>query len=232
MEVTVPAMAEALPVPPSREELRQELGKPGGAEEMVAQMRAARPQGAQAVVPPPDLASVPRRPAKSPRRMTPHERAAVHLGFKKFAWPPAMALGLVCILFGALCLLSLGGIYIWPLKAIPRPEGAFDNPQIVKNSAGGAWAIPHGAKYSEHDNGMIWYEDESGFEQRAEPAGPLVEFQDQDRIRRQGFLKFGIGLSAVGVILAAFALWMWSDVRLVRRAEAPPEEQLPKSLSE
>ena len=104
--------------------------------------------------------------------------------------------------------------------------------KIITDEAGRFWAVPAGKTVQVSKTGKMFYEDDSGYEVMAEPADDWVDIYRQlerNRTyhsgRQHGYLWFGGGLLAVGLVLAALGLWMWIDVRAVCREEAAEAEK-------
>ncbi|MBE3097611.1 MAG: hypothetical protein IMZ44_10870 [Planctomycetes bacterium] len=99
--------------------------------------------------------------------------------------------------------------------------------QVITDEAGRFWAVPAGKTIQVSKTGKMFYEDDTGYEVMAEPADDWVDIYKQlEKIRtyhggrQHGNLWFGGALLAVGLVLAALGLWMWIDVRTVRREAA------------
>jgi len=107
----------------------------GGADDLVAQMRAARAGVPAAALG--DLAAAGPRPAVRPARlrpMTAHQRASHHIGFKRFMWKPVLAMGVVCALFGLFCVrrfVMSGRAPAPPPRPAGLPEGFSGQPLIT-----------------------------------------------------------------------------------------------------
>jgi hypothetical protein len=104
--------------------------------------------------------------------------------------------------------------------------------KIITDEAGRFWAVPAGKTAQVSKTGKMFYVDDTGYEVMAEPADgwmeiyrQLQEIQTYHGGRRHGSLWFGGALLAVGVVLGALGLWMWIDVRTVRREEAAEAEK-------
>ena len=195
--------------------------------------------------------AAPFRPGAAGRRVAPkkkvlrgHERAAHHLGFKRFIWFPSMLVGLVCIAVG------VGGavFHIHP-REIPslmsgkpnlyeqhmavfreKLKGAnisADDFDIVEH-AGRAWAIPAGAEHRKTSSGGVYYTNDAGFDEPAVDAEEYVRAQSIETGRVTGLLWYGVGLIGVGGILAILSLFALRDVLIVgarrRKEEAAAEE--------
>jgi len=102
VDMPVPSASTDAPAPAS--------DRPRGSDDLVAQMRAARQDGAGGSRLG-DLAAAGRRspgaPGARPRGkpLTAHQRASHHIGFKQLMWKPVLGVGLVCALFASYCLL-------------------------------------------------------------------------------------------------------------------------------
>lgn len=99
--------------------------------------------------------------------------------------------------------------------------------KIITDEAGRFWAVPAGKTVQVSKTGKMFYEDDTGYEVMAEPADDWVDIYRQlEKIRtyhggrQHGNLWFGGALLAVGLVLAALGIWMWIDVRTVRREAA------------
>jgi hypothetical protein len=127
-------------------------------------------------------------------------------------------------------------------QAVARPDGTMGYrdeagqedaaKKIVTDEAGRFWAVPPGKTVQASKTGKMFYVDDTGYEVMAEPANDWVDIYrrlERDRTyhsgRRHGYLWFGGGLLAVGLVLAALGLWMWMDVRTVCREEAAEAEK-------
>jgi len=159
------------------------------------------------------------RPASSRRAPNGKARAATHIGFKRTMWIPSLAIGLLCAAVGAYCFI--------PKSPVKLPDLGVEDPQMVTDGEGHAWAIPQGAVLRPHKNGTMWYENTSGYEERAVSADDYVKRQKHAQGRQRGFLGFGIGFFAVAGALVFLSLWMWRDVQMVgggeSRGKQPPE---------
>jgi len=82
---------------------------------------------------------------------------------------------------------------------------------------GKMWAMPDGVTPTMHVDGRMWYQNEYGAEEPAEPADEYLKALNYERDTNERYLGFGIALLAVGSVLLAMGLWTWSDVRIVRR---------------
>ena len=103
---------------------------------------------------------------------------------------------------------------------------------IVRDAADRAWAIPPGKTLETSKSGKVFYQDDSGFDVAAESAERWLDVQGQiDKIksygggRQQGYMWFGVALLAVGLVLAAFGVWLRMDVRQALREQAAEAEK-------
>jgi hypothetical protein len=127
-------------------------------------------------------------------------------------------------------------------QAVARPDGTMGYRdeagqeriarKIITDEAGRFWAVPPGKTVQASKTGKMFYVDDTGYEVMAEPADgwvkiyrQLEEIQTYHGGRQHGYLWFGGALLAVGLVLAALGLWMWIDVRTVRREEAAEAEK-------
>jgi len=193
-----------------------------------------------------------RRAAPKKKVLRGHERAAHHIVFKRFIWLPSMLVGLVCIAMG------VGGavFHIHP-REIPALMSGKPNPfeqhmtqfreklkaagipvdgfEIVEH-VGRSWAIPKGAENHKTSSGSVYYANEAGFDEPAVDAEDYVKSQSIETGRVTGLLSFGVGLIAVGGVLAILSLFALRDVLMVRavqrREEAPPDEVLEGEAAE
>jgi hypothetical protein len=168
-------------------------------------------------------------------------RAAAHMRIKRIVYRPSLALGAICV---AAALYSIDAL---TLKLIPHrptlfPEIGTLNPQFIKGAEdnllvfrqgakhweimgpdkehlaqGKMWAMPDGVTPTMHVDGRMWYQNEYGAEEPAEPADEYLKALNYERDTNERYLGFGIALLAVGSVLLAMGLWTWSDVRIVRR---------------
>jgi hypothetical protein len=168
-------------------------------------------------------------------------RAAAHMRIKRIVYRPSLALGALCV---AAALYSIDAL---TLKLIPHrptlfPEISTLNPQFVRGAEdnllvfrqgakhweimgpdkehlaqGKMWAMPDGVTPTMHVDGRMWYQNEYGAEEPAEPADEYLKALNYERDTNERYLGFGIALLAVGSVLLAMGLWTWSDVRIVRR---------------
>lgn len=145
------------------------------------------------------------RPASSRRAPNGKARAATHIGFKRTMWIPSLAVGLLCAVVGAYCFI--------PKSPARLPDLGVEDPQMVTDGEGHAWAIPQGAVLRPHKNGTMWYENTSGYEERAVSADDYVKRQKHAQGRQWGFLGFGISFFAVAGALVFLSLWMGRDAQ-------------------
>lgn len=221
-----------------RNALLQQLGGGlGGTAEMMAQMKAVR-EGAG--IDPTQRAAAAKsigqpKKVKAPvRPPTGVARAAHHLGFKRMAWKPSLAIALVCIGFAVYCFIPHAPA---PIVDVPNEitdqDRTIKDPQIVKDNLGRFWAVPQGAKYQQSSSGSVFYLNESDFEEQGILAEDWlrqrnkVQSYRQDQAGRQVmYLVFGVSFVLVGGVLAFLSLWMLHDVRLVRRESIPVAEEV------
>ena len=207
-----------LPVPvPQDVPVAEEVATPAGT---VGQGIPVKPFGVEGVPAGwPRTGSAAKRAAASRRAPTGKARAAMHIGFKRMMWIPALAIGLICMVAGAYCFI--------PKTPAKLPDLGVENPQMVTDGEGHTWAIPQGATPRPHENGSMWYENTEGYEEQAVSADDYVKRQKNAAGRQWGFLGFGIGFFAVAGALMFLSLWMWRDVRMVGSGEGerkqPPE---------
>jgi len=206
-------IGDETPSPEDREvadEAAKQIADKGGADDLVAQMRQARSEGA----------GLPALGAKPKRRRPPtgHARAATHLGFKKAMWMPAMLVGAVCLAVG------IGSLVTAVLQYGSPPE--LPGQQILYGPDGRAWAIGSDATGIHWENGVPVGSLAGGYEDRGKLASEDRDFARYlaARERATGFLIFGVALLAVGAALVALSLWMRWDVKLVAAAAAPPPQ--------
>jgi hypothetical protein len=104
--------------------------------------------------------------------------------------------------------------------------------QIVRDAADRIWAVPAGKTLTTSKSGKVFYQDDSGFDMEPQSAARWLDIQgDLDKRKakdvghQQGNRWFGVALLAVGLVLAAFGLWLRMDVRQVLREQAAEAEK-------
>ena len=180
-----------------------------------------------------------RRPAPKKKVLRGHERAAHHLVFKRFIWLPSMFVALACIAVGV----GAAVFHIHP-REIPALMSGKPSPyeqhmaqfreklkaaniladgfEIVEHG-GRSWAIPQGAENHKTSSGSVYYANEAGFDEPAVDAEDYVKSQSIETGRVTGLLSFGVGLIAVGGVLAILSLFALRDVLMVRAVQRKEE---------
>ena len=172
-----------------------------------------------------------------------HERAAHHIIFKRAIWVPALLVGLVCLAVGV-----CAGVFRVHPRDIPDLIGGkedlyamhlarfheklnevripVDGYEIVEHG-GEAWAIPKGAEHRKTATGRVYYSNAAGFDEPALLAEDYAMSLAVEQRSQSGLLWFGVGLTAVGLVLIVLSAITYRDVRLVRaaRAEAGAESE-------
>jgi hypothetical protein len=215
---------EARPGRAGARDLADALGQGGGAAELAAEMRKGRPDpGApgQEATPPPAVSDGPgTRPAggaESRRRRrapTGHARAATHLSYKRFAWLPALAMGLICVAVGIYC--AVRGLSV----DVPEPPG-----QVLEGPNGRLWVIDAQATDITWEGGEPRGKLEGGWDVVGKLPAERPDFRrylDQKKVATQ-WLIFAVAFVPVGAVLAFFGLWMRRDVKLVAAQAAETE---------
>ncbi|MEA3368320.1 MAG: hypothetical protein U9R68_09435, partial [Planctomycetota bacterium] len=171
------------------------------------------------------------------------ERAAHHITFKRAIWLPALLVGLVCLAVGV----CAGVFRLHPLdirdlvagkedlyekhlarfhEKLKEAHIPVDGYEIVEHG-GEAWAIPKGAEHRKTATGRVYYSNAAGFDEPALLAEDYAESLAVEQRSQSGLLWFGVGLTAVGLVLIVLSAITYRDVRLVRaaRAEAGAESE-------
>lgn len=226
-EAAAAAADEAAKRKASAAALHDQLGRSGGVAEMQEQMKAIRSEAASGGAPlKVDLGPRPARQA--PKPPTGVARAAHHISFKRAMWLPALLIGAVCLACAALCMLTMVGVYIYPMRGPQTaPELGIENPQLVKDAGGHWWAMPQGAKPSPDSRGKMFYQNAFGYDDEAKNADEYVRITTANKGSNLGYVYFGAGLAAIGLLLAGLSLWMLSDVRTVDKTYIPVAEEAP-----
>jgi hypothetical protein len=174
-----------------------------------------------------------------PRRMplTPLERAAHHLGFKRVMWRVAAGVGLLLAGFAAYSFWQVFGTDIGDPPPLPVP-GA----QLFVDKSGKGWAIPDGAEASPQPSGRVYYyykAKEVGAPDGEEVlAAPVDNQYVKERVKydraaanqaeiRGHYAVFGLMFSVVGLVMLLLGFWMYHDVRTIQlatEATQPPAE--------
>jgi hypothetical protein len=166
-----------------------------------------------------------------PRRMplTPLERAAHHLGFKRVMWRVAAGVGLLLAGFAAYSFWQVFGTDIGDPPPLPVP-GA----QLFVDKFGKGWAIPDGAEVSPQPSGRVYYyykAEEVGAPDGEEVlATPVDDPYVKERVKydraaagqaeiRGHYAVFGLMFSVVGLVMLLLGFWMYHDVRTVQLAD-------------
>jgi len=213
-------------------------GGRGGAADLVAQMKGARAGGATG----PALAGLAttavsatgaKRPAR-PRPLTAHQRAAHHIGFKRFMWKPTVGVAALCLLLGIVCLV------LPPLlpSGLPPQGGG----RIVKDEKGNEIFLDARGEVKQRvaygPDGKAWFIDPdtteltwesgrpvakvSGFDVPVAAASENQDFRAMQHVAAKSgsYFWFGIAFFLVGLPLFGLAWWMRHDVLLVAAREA------------
>jgi hypothetical protein len=187
-------------------------------------------------------------------------RAATHIRIKRVVYGPSLALGFICLALALYCIDALT-LRLIPRKATQYPELKTPNPQLVKGQAGQLWVLPYGERVWRpvgednsglvegkmwampngtapviHPDGKIWYVNDYGAEEPAEPADDMRKALDYDRYQREMNLWFGASLSVTALVLLFLGFWTWNDVRIVRRdmgtTELPEAEMVSEDVAQ
>ena len=183
-------------------------------------------------------------------------RAAIHIRIKRVVYGPSLALGVICLSLALYCIDALT-LKLIPHKPTQYPELRTPNPQLVKGEAGQLWVLPQGARVWQpdgedpnglvegkmwampngtapvvHPDGKIWYVNDFGAEEPAEPADDMRKALDYDRYQREMSLWFGASLTVTALVLLFLGFWTWNDVRIVRRDMGTTELPEAEAVSE
>jgi len=187
-------------------------------------------------------------------------RAATHIRIKRVVYGPSLALGFICLALALYCIDALT-LKLIPHKPTQYPELRTPNPQLVKGEAGQLWVLPQGARVWQpvgedpnglvegkmwampngtapvvHSDGRIWYVNDFGAEEPAEPADDMRKALDYDRYQREMNLWFGASLAITALVLLFLGFWTWNDVRIVRRdmgtTELPEAEPVSEDVAQ
>jgi hypothetical protein len=187
-------------------------------------------------------------------------RAATHIRIKRVVYGPSLALGFICLALALYCIDALT-LKLIPHKPTQYPELRTPNPQLVKGEAGQLWVLPQGGRAwlpigedsgglvdgkmwampngtapVVHPDGKIWYVNDFGAEEPAEPADDMRKALDYDRYQREMSLWFGASLAITALVLLFLGFWTWNDVRIVRRdmgtTELPEAEPVSEDVAQ
>jgi len=183
-------------------------------------------------------------------------RAATHIRIKRVVYGPSLALGVICLSLALYCIDALT-LKLIPHKPTQYPELKTANPQLVKGETGQLWVLPQGARAWQpvgedpnslvdgkmwampngtapviHPDGKIWYVNDFGAEEPAEPADDMRKALDYDRYQREMNLWFGASLAITAMVLLFLGFWTWNDVRIVRRDMGTTELPEAEAVSE
>jgi hypothetical protein len=183
-------------------------------------------------------------------------RAATHIRIKRVVYGPSLALGFICLALALYCIDALT-LRLIPRKPTQYPELKTANPQLVKGQAGQLWVLPYGERVWRpvgedpnslvdgkmwampngtapviHPDGKIWYVNDFGAEEPAEPADDMRKALDYDRYQREMSLWFGASLTVTALVLLFLGFWTWNDVRIVRRDMGTTELPTAEAVSE